>query len=29
LQFQAAQNTSSGTAMVVKTGSWIRLQKVA
>jgi len=29
IQFQAAQNTSSGTAMVVKTGSWIRLQKVA
>lgn len=28
IQFQAAQNTSSATAMVVKAGSWIRLQKV-
>lgn len=29
IQFQAAQNTSSATAMTVKAGSWIRLQKVA
>jgi hypothetical protein len=29
VQFQAAQNTSSATAMTVEAGSWIRLQKVA